>query len=129
MRYSGFKLCLAAALVAVLMGLAVLAGQAEARGGYGGGSFRGDGGVAVGPDGGVAVRAPGGRYVAVLPDGATRVSAGGQSYYVADGVYYQPCYVGADVNYCVVGAPVDVEDDGEDEGDNGDDDNDDGDGS
>ena len=129
MRYSGFKLCLAAALVAFLMGLTVLIEQAQARGGYSGGNFRGDGGVAVGPDGGVAVRAPGGRYVAVLPDGATRVLVGGQGYYVADGVYYQPCYVGADVNYCVVGAPADDGNDGDDDGDNGDNDNDDGDGS
>ncbi|HTZ39509.1 MAG TPA: DUF6515 family protein, partial [Syntrophales bacterium] len=109
----------------VLMGFPVLMKQAEAWRGYSGGSFRSDEGVVVGPGGGAAVRAPGGGYVAALPDGATRVLVGGRSYYVAGGLYYQPCYVGADVNYCVVVAPSDDGDD--DDGNDGDDDDDDGD--
>jgi hypothetical protein len=99
------------------MGFPVLVERAEAWRGYSGDNVRGDGKVAEGPRGGVAVRAPGGAYVAALPDGATRVLVRGQSYYVAGGVYYQPCYVGADVNCCVVDAPADDGDDGDDDDD------------
>jgi hypothetical protein len=124
-KHHGFKRCLAATLVAILLGLPVLMKQAEAWRGYSGGGFRANEAVVVGPSGGVTVRAPGGAYIAALPDGATRVLVSGQSYYVAGGVYYQPCYVGADVNYCVVVAPSD---DGDDDGDDDDDDDGDDDG-
>jgi hypothetical protein len=63
----------------------------------GGGSFRADGGVVADSRGGVAVCKPGGNMSQRL------IKA--QSYYVAGGVYYQPCYVCADVNYCMVEAP------------------------
>jgi hypothetical protein len=71
----------------------------------GGGSFRADGGVVADSRGGVAVCKPGGEYVVAFPDGAKLVLIKAQSYYVAGGVYYQPCYVCADVNYCMVEAP------------------------
>ena len=130
-------------------------------GGFSGGSFRGDSGVAVGPeggavargpDGGVAARGPDGGAVAVGPDGgvaartpenaygnyyyggggeynyagvaagaaatfavgtavaalspaATMEDLAGQTYYLDDGIYYQPCYQGAAENYCVVSPP------------------------
>jgi hypothetical protein len=40
-----------------------------------------------------------------LPANATAVVVAGQNYYVADGVYYQECFMGSDVYYCVVPAP------------------------
>lgn len=40
-----------------------------------------------------------------LPGNATAVVVAGQTYYVASGVYYQECFMGSDVNYCVVPAP------------------------
>ena len=61
----------------------------------------GAGAVAAGVAAGLAI----GSSVASLPDAADTIVVGGQDYYVADGVYYQPCYVGADVYYCVVAAP------------------------
>ena len=79
-------------------------------------AFRGEGGVRAGPqggeavrgpEGGAAVRGPGGRVVAVLPDGARSVVIRGQDYFVAEGVYYQPCAGG----YCVVEIPSDDTDD------------------
>jgi hypothetical protein len=59
------------------------------------------GAVAAGAAVGLVV----GASVASLPYAAAPVVVYGQTYYVADGVYYQPCYMGADVNYCVVTAP------------------------
>jgi len=94
-----------------------------------------DGGVvAVGPDGGVAARTPmeaygnyyyggGGEYnyagvapgavatfavgtaVAALSPAATTEDLAGQTYYLDNGIYYQPCYQGAAENYCVVSPP------------------------
>ncbi len=94
-----------------------------------------DGGaVAVGPDGGVAARGPvnpygdyyyggGGEYnyagvatgaaatlavgtaVAALSPAATMEDLAGQTYYLDNGIYYQPCYQGTAENYCVVSPP------------------------
>jgi len=44
-------------------------------------------------------------FTDTLPAGATAVVVAGQTYYVASGVYYQDCFMGSDVNYCVVPAP------------------------
>jgi hypothetical protein len=43
--------------------------------------------------------------VASLPVAAAPVVVANQTYYAADGVYYQPCYQGAALNYCVVDNP------------------------
>lgn len=111
-------------------------GGAVVRGPDGGVAARGpEGGVvAVGPDGGVAARSPenaygdyyyggGGEYnyagaaagaaatfavgtaVAALSPAATMEDLAGQTYYLDDGIYYQPCYQGAAENYCVVSPP------------------------
>ena len=40
-----------------------------------------------------------------LPANATAVVVAGQNYYVADGVYYQECFMGSDVYYCTVPDP------------------------
>jgi hypothetical protein len=62
----------------------------------------GAGAVAVGAAAaGLAI----GAAVGSIPDYATTVTVGGEDYYQADGVYYQTCLDGADVNYCVVAAP------------------------
>jgi hypothetical protein len=58
-------------------------------------------GAAVGAAAGLAV----GASVAYLPPEATPIVVNNQNYYVANGSYYQPCYEGADVNYCVVENP------------------------
>jgi hypothetical protein len=129
MRLSRSGFFLATFSVTTLMCFHVRLEQTEGRGGFSGGSFRGGGGyvkrpsgggVAVGPGGGVAVRGPQGGVVATLPDGAVVVVRGGRNYYLADDIYYQPCYVGDDVNYCVVS---DLDQDGNDENDDGDDHN------
>jgi hypothetical protein len=103
--------------------------QSEAaRAGYGGGGVH-EGGEAVegprggtaveGPRGGEAVESPSGRSAGRGPDGnvvvgtrvstqpvnATTVVFGGKTYYVADDVYYQPYYSGAEVTYVVVVPP------------------------
>ena len=44
-------------------------------------------------------------FTDTLPDDATAVVVDGQKYYVSKGVYYQECFMGSDVNYCVVAAP------------------------
>ena len=94
-----------------------------------------DGGaVAVGPDGGVAARTPleaygnyyyggGGEYyyagatpgavanfavgatVVSLSSAATSVVVADQTYYLDNGIYYQPCYQGTTEVYCVVSPP------------------------
>jgi len=46
-----------------------------------------------------------GTVVGLLPETAEPVVVSGQSYYEDDGVYYQPCYQGADMSYCVVDPP------------------------
>jgi hypothetical protein len=61
-----------------------------------------DGAIAVRtPGGGVVYRGPGGGVVADLPVGAVPVVVGDQSLYVSDGVYYEPCFVGNELSYCV----------------------------
>jgi hypothetical protein len=138
--------------VMLAVSLAGLCLEAQARGGFSGGSFRGGGGyatgprggaVAVGPRGGVAARgpyggaaavgprggtayrrgpyygpgyrAPGygavaagvaiGAVVATLPARAAALSVASQTYYYDGSNYYQKCYQGTDVNYCVVANP------------------------
>ena len=44
-------------------------------------------------------------FTDTLPDNATTVEVDGQTYYVANGVYYQECMMGSDVIYCVVSNP------------------------
>jgi len=44
-------------------------------------------------------------FTDTLPDDVTTVVVGGQNYYVSNGVYYQECLMGSDVNYCVVAPP------------------------
>jgi hypothetical protein len=57
--------------------------------------------VAAGAVAGLAV----GAMVDSLPVAAAPIYVADQRYYVADDVYYQPCYQGAVVNYCVVDNP------------------------
>lgn len=66
-----------------------------AWGGYGAGA------VAAGVAAGVAV----GSVAATLPPSYQTVVVSGQNYYYANGAYYQPCYQGAEVSYCVVANP------------------------
>ena len=61
----------------------------------------GYGGVAAGAAAGLAV----GAVVGALPAAAAARSVAGQTYYYDGGNYYQPCYQGTDVNYCVVQNP------------------------
>ena len=55
---------------------------------------------------GVAAGLAVGAVVSALPYAAERLVIAGQPYYVAGGTYYQPCYQGTDVNYCVVPDPT-----------------------
>ncbi len=109
-------------------------GGAAARGPDGAAVARGpDGGVAVKtPDGAVYTESAGARaesdwdhfygpgwngavdaapaggavgFTDTLPGDATAVVVWGQNYYVSNGVYYQECFMGSDVNYCIVPAP------------------------
>lgn len=108
-------------------------GGVAARGPEGGAVARGpEGGVAArGPDGdvyaeghraasdwdhfhgpgwdnavaGAAANAAAVGFTDTLPVGATAVVVGDQNYYVANGVYYQECYMGSEVNYCTVPDP------------------------
>jgi hypothetical protein len=73
--------------------------------GWGGYYGPGWGGVAAGAAVGAAAGLAIGASIASLPPAATQVVVYGQPYYRASGVYYQPCYVGADVSYCVVDPP------------------------
>jgi len=70
---------------------------------HGWGAYYGPGwgAVAAGAAAGLAV----GAMAASLPAAAQPVVINYQNYYVADGTYYQPCYNGAEVNYCVVENP------------------------
>ncbi|MGC8493024.1 MAG: hypothetical protein ACP5SH_14940 [Syntrophobacteraceae bacterium] len=54
---------------------------------------------------GVAVGAAAGAYVASLPYAYQTTVVSGQTYYVANGTYYQQCYQGTEVGYCVVTQP------------------------
>lgn len=47
-----------------------------------------------------------GAVVAALPYATERLVIAGQPYYVAGGTYYQPCYQGTDLSYCVVPDPT-----------------------
>ncbi|MDR3569589.1 MAG: hypothetical protein P4L43_16310 [Syntrophobacteraceae bacterium] len=69
-------------------------------GAWNGGYYR-PGAVAAGVAAGVAV----GTAVAALPSAYQTVVVNSQTYYVANGAYYQPCYQGAEVSYCVVASP------------------------
>ena len=55
--------------------------------------------------GGVAAGIAVGAVVATLPATAAALSVAGQRYYYDGSTYYQPCYQGTDVNYCVVADP------------------------
>lgn len=101
---------------ALLLGLPFLCSEANAfrgdGGGFSGGSFRGGGDVAEGPRGGVAAEGPRGGVAAgtgtavrTLPDSAFATVVAGRRYYYDGSTYYQPCYQGTDVNYCVVPDP------------------------
>ena len=59
------------------------------------------GGAAAGAAAGLAV----GAVVGTLPAAAAAQSVAGQTYYYDGNTYYQPCYQGTDVNYCVVPNP------------------------
>ena len=61
----------------------------------------GYGGAAAGVAAGLAV----GSVVGALPAAAAAQSVAGQRYYYDGNNYYQPCYRGTDVNYCVVPNP------------------------
>jgi len=91
-------------------------GGAAARGPYGGAVAEGPRGDAYRAGGyyapgyhpvaraavtGLAV----GTVVGTLPAAASALSVAGQRYYYDGGAYYQPCYQGTDVNYCVVSDP------------------------
>jgi hypothetical protein len=91
-------------------------GGVAARGPYGGAAAEGPrGGTAVrapyyGPGyrpgyGGVAAGVAVGAVVATLPARAAALSVAGQNYYYDGSNYYQPCYQGTDVSYCVVSDP------------------------
>jgi hypothetical protein len=55
--------------------------------------------------GGAAAGLAVGAVVATLPAAAAARSVAGQTYYYDGSAYYQPCYQGTDVNYCVVPDP------------------------
>ena len=86
-------------------------GDGGAVGGSGG-VFRPGGAVVVGGAGsrgpgygGVAAGIAVGAVVGTLPARAAVLSVAGQRYYYDGSVYYQQCYQGTDVNYCVVPDP------------------------
>jgi hypothetical protein len=68
---------------------------------YGGGGEYNYAGVAPGAVATFAV----GTAVAALSPAATTEDLAGQTYYLDNGIYYQPCYQGAAENYCVVSPP------------------------
>ena len=102
-------------------------------GGFSGGSFRAGGAVAAGPGGGVAAVAPNvnvigkgwgvyygpgsrgaaaaaatlqvGAVVQSLPASAQKIVDGGNIYYYDGANYYQHCYEGSDVEFCVISNP------------------------
>jgi hypothetical protein len=59
------------------------------------------GSVEEGPRGNVTV----GTAVGTLPDAYVTTYVGNQTYYYDGSTYYQQCYQGVDVNYCVVSDP------------------------
>jgi hypothetical protein len=46
-----------------------------------------------------------GTVLGALPAAAAAQAVAGQNYYYDGNNYYQPCYQGTDVNYCVVPNP------------------------
>ena len=90
-------------------------GGAYHGGGYAGGAYYGgaapDWDAYYGPDyggGGIAAFIAGlaiGTVLAALPAGAVAQVLGGQTYYYDGSNYYQACYQGTDVDYCVVPNP------------------------
>ncbi|MGC9197045.1 MAG: DUF6515 family protein [Syntrophobacteraceae bacterium] len=54
---------------------------------------------------GVAAGAAAGSVAASLPPSYQTVVVSGQTYYTANGTYYQQCYQGAEVSYCAVANP------------------------
>ncbi len=68
--------------------------------GWGAWGYR-PGALAAGAAAGVAA----GAAVASLPPSYQTVVISGQTYYVANGAYYQQCYQGAEVGYCAVARP------------------------
>jgi hypothetical protein len=88
-------------------------GGVAARGAYGGEAARGPGGTTVYRPGGyygpgyrgVAAGIAVGAVVGTLPAAAVALSVAGQRYYYDGSAYYQPCYQGTDVSYCVVADP------------------------
>jgi hypothetical protein len=112
---------------ALLLSLPFLCSEANARGGgrfggggFSGGSFRGGGEVAEGPRGGEVAEGPrggvtaegprgnvaAGTAVRTLPDSAFATVLAGRRYYYDGYTYYEPCYDGTDVIYCVVPDPT-----------------------
>ena len=87
------------------------------RGGYGGGYHGGGYGEAWAPYYGPEYGGGGGLAAAIiaalaigtileaLPSGAVPQVYGGQTYYYDGSNYYQACYQGTDLNYCVVPPP------------------------
>lgn len=59
------------------------------------------GSAAAGAAAGLSV----GTVVGALPDTAAAQSVAGQTYYVVGNTYYQKCYTGSQVSYCVVPNP------------------------
>jgi len=87
-------------------------GAAAVRSPYGGAAARGPygGAAATGPYGAAAVRTPAGNVAAgyrvnAIPAAAVPVVVAGQTYYVADGIYYQQVFEGSEVVYVVVPVP------------------------
>lgn len=70
-------------------------------GGGGWGYYGGGGAAAAGALAGLAI----GATIASLPAAAQQLSVNNQTYYYDGTNYYQPCYGGSDVNYCVVSDP------------------------
>ena len=94
-------------------------GYGEAVGPRGGVAESGPRGnaIAEGPGGDVAVRGPAGNVAVgsrwtALPAGAGSMVISGQRYYVTNGVYYRPYFVGSEVNYVVVQDPLESGDSG-----------------
>ena len=123
LNFSIWRILFAAAL---LLGLPFLCSEANAFRGsgaaYNGGSFRGDTKVEEGPRGGVAAEGPRGNVAAegprgnvaagtgavvrTLPDSAFATTVAGRRYYYDGATYYQTCYQGTEVSYCVVPDPT-----------------------
>ncbi|MGA8573517.1 MAG: hypothetical protein WB560_13725, partial [Desulfobaccales bacterium] len=90
-------------------GGAAVKGRHGYYGGYPGGAwgpyygpeYYGGGGLAAAIIAALAI----GTILEALPSGANPQVYGGQTYYYDGTNYYQACYQGADLDYCVVPAP------------------------